>query len=75
MKAKHTFEMVVEFEIEGNITQRKFYTFVKNMRAAVESPVKDIKINKSVMRIRPSQFEFPTDKTVKLPIKSISIKN
>lgn len=63
---KHTFQMVIEIEVEGAITQKKFFAFIKSVRHTLSSNYrKNIHIRSSKLLINPSQIEYPTDKTVK----------
>ena len=58
--------MVIDIEIEGAITQKKFFAFIKSVRHTVSSNYrKNIHITSTKLLINPSQIEFPTDKTVK----------
>jgi hypothetical protein len=63
--SKHKFEMIIEIEIEGAINQQKFFGFIKSIRHRLSSRYKSIQITNSKLLIRPSQIEYPTDKTVK----------
>lgn len=63
--AKHTFQMIIEIEIEGSINQKRFFGFIKSVRHQVTSRFKSIRIVSSKLLINPSQIDYPTDKTVK----------
>jgi hypothetical protein len=62
--AKHTFQMIIEIEIEGSINQKKFFGFIKSVRHRISSRYKSIQIVSSKLLINPSQIDYPTDKTV-----------
>ena len=57
--AKHTFQMTIEVEIEGPITQKNFFGFVRKLKFKPNTPSKRIKILKTTELITMLELEYP----------------